>query len=73
LVDGPPLGVLGGGEAAEGRVGSVGEVLYSRRQASMTALASRRLPNSSMFRSSSRARPLKLSTKGFSHGVPGSM
>src|ERR671910_94401 len=27
LADGPPLGVLGGGEATEGRVGSVGVVL----------------------------------------------
>ena len=38
------------------------------RQPSVTTCASRRVPNSSMFNSSSRTRPLKLSTNGFSHG-----
>jgi hypothetical protein len=38
----------------------------------MITLASRRLWNASMFRHSSRSRPLKLSTIPFCHGEPGS-
>jgi hypothetical protein len=39
----------------------------------MTTVASRRVAKSSMLSSSSRTRPLKLSTKGFSQGEPGSI
>ena len=49
------------------------QVLYSFLQSSMSIRASVRDPNSVMFNSSSRTRPLNDSTHGFCHGEPGSM
>ena len=48
-------------------------MLYSVRQLSTTTWASSREPNSSTLSNSSRTRPLRLSTKGFSYGEPSSM
>ena len=48
-------------------------MLYSWRQASMTTWAPSSVANSSTFSSSSRARPLKDSTNGFSQDEPGSI
>lgn len=47
------------------------QLLYSFLQSSMTTRASVSEPNSVMFNSSSRARPLNDSIQGFSHGEPG--
>ena len=72
LVGGPLLGVLGGGEAAEGAVGSVGVVLDAPGFDDDGRLDER----GELFDVQelvADAAPLKDSTKGFSHGEPGSM